>query len=144
MACATPSSSFHAKAHPARCLPPLLHYPDLYLKSPGNLVGKCGPGLGRLPERAEGPTASVCVPRCNRTSAVVAVFSPLLHFLLSIPRHHCSPGPAPDFLTLTKFTSLLDNLRSFPGFPCHRHADGSQTSVSPGIQPPKCPGSFNM
>lgn len=37
------------------------HYPDLYYKGTGHLMGKCEPGLGQLPERAGGTTAAVCV-----------------------------------------------------------------------------------
>lgn len=110
----------------------LSHYPDLYHKSPVSLEGECR------------PQRSVCVHQ--DTTAQGRWWQPfcLMLFPWSVPKHYFSLGSVPWLFSLTQFTPFPGLPQMLSWLPLAWTWCDSQSPVSPGIQPPKYPGSPNM
>lgn len=116
-------------------------------------------GFGRLPEVAGGTVCSFCVTtmlqyKCGGGPLSVSGRGILPLLSLSIPKHHCSPPPTPPpagvYPTSFHFDSIYSsswttsNALPPATHPWHGCAADSQSPVSPGSQPSKCPGSSSM
>ena len=110
-------------------------------------------------EVAGGRVCSFCVTtllqyKCGGGHLSVSVRGILPLPSLSIPKHYCSPPPTPPpagvYATSFHFDSIYSSSWTTSNallpatHPWHGCAADSQNPVSPGNQPPMCPGSSSM
>lgn len=94
----------------------------------------------------EGQFTPICVTTMQQDKCGDGGLLSYCSFLCPFQALLLPPGLYQVFSLWINLQLFLDNLKCSPGPPHSSwgHADDSQISVSPGIQPPKCPGSSNM